>query len=76
MLLAPANGAEVGHLLVQASELEHALRHAHRLAPGQIEQALDGPAELDRRLAVLRAPAPLAAGTAGPAHALVKPDEQ
>lgn len=64
MLLAPANGAEVVHLPVQASELEQALRHAHRLEQGQIEQALDGQAELDRRLAVLRAPAPLAAGTA------------
>jgi hypothetical protein len=42
----------------------------------QIEQALDGQAELDRRLAVLRAPAPLATGTALPAHVLVQPDEQ
>lgn len=41
MLLATANGAEVGNLPVQASELEQALRHTHRLAQGQIEQALD-----------------------------------
>jgi len=41
MLLAPANGAEVGHLPVQAGELEQALRHTHRLTQGQIEQALD-----------------------------------
>jgi hypothetical protein len=76
MLLAPANGAKVGHLPVQASELEQALRHAHRLAQGQIEQALDDQAELDRRFAVLRVPAPLATGTAVPAHVLVQPDEQ
>jgi hypothetical protein len=76
MLLAPANGAEVRHLPVQASEFEQALRHAHRLAQGQIEQALDGPAKVDRRLAVLRGPAPLATGTALPAHVLVQPDEQ
>ena len=76
MLLAPANGAEVGHLPVQASELEQALRHAHRLAQGQIEQALDRQAKLDRRLAVLRATVSLAAGTAVPAHVLVQPDEQ
>jgi cytochrome c oxidase subunit 2 len=50
------------------------LRHAHRLPQGQIEQALDGQAELDRRLAVLRAVAPLAAGLAVPAYVLVQPD--
>jgi hypothetical protein len=42
VLLTPADGAEVRHLPVQASELEQALRHTHRLAQGQIEQALDG----------------------------------
>jgi len=76
ILLATANGTEVGHLPVQASKLEQALRHAHRLAQGQVEQALDRQAELDRRLAVLRTAAPLAAGTAVPAHVLVQPDEQ
>ena len=48
----------------------------HRLTQGKIEQALDGQAELDRRLAVLRTAAPLAARTAVPAHVLVQPDEQ
>jgi hypothetical protein len=76
MLLAPANGAEVRHLSVQAGKLEQALRHAHRLAQGQIEQALDSQAKLDRRLAVLRSTAPLTAGTAVPAHVLVQPDEK
>lgn len=45
-------------------------------AQGQVEQALNRQAELDRRLAVLRTPAPLAAGTAVPVHVLVQPDEQ
>ena len=35
MLLAPAYGTEVGQLPVQASKLEQALRHTHRLAQGQ-----------------------------------------
>jgi hypothetical protein len=76
ILLTPANGTEVGYLPVQARELEQALWHPHRLAQSQVKQALDGQAELDRRLAVLRATAPLAAGTAVPAHALVEPNEQ
>jgi len=76
MLLTPANGTEVGHLPVQASKLEQALRHAHRLAQSQVEQALDRQAELDCRLALLRAAATLAASNAVPAHALVQPDEQ
>jgi hypothetical protein len=58
MLLAPANGTELGHLPVQASKLEQALCHAHRLAQSWVEQALDRQAELGRRLAVLRAAAP------------------
>ena len=41
IFLAPANGAEVGYLQVQTSELEQALRHARRLVQGHIEQALD-----------------------------------
>jgi hypothetical protein len=41
MLLATADGTEVGNLLVQISELEQALCHAHRLAQAQIEQALN-----------------------------------
>jgi hypothetical protein len=41
MLLATANGAEVGNLPVQASELEQALRRTHCLAQGQIERAVD-----------------------------------
>jgi len=57
--------------LSQASEPEQALRHAHRLAQGQIEQALDGQAELDRRLAEPRTAALLAARTAVPAHGFV-----
>ena len=76
MLLAPANGTEVGHLPVQASKLEQALRHAHRLAQSQVEQALDRQAELDRRLALLQAAAPLAAGTTVPTHGLVQPDKE
>jgi hypothetical protein len=71
MLLAQANGAEVGHLSVQASELEQALRNAYGLAQGQIEQALDRQAELDCRLAGLRTAAPLAARTAVPTHGFV-----
>lgn len=76
MLLAPAKDVEVGRLPVQASELEQALRHAQCLAQGQIEQTLDGQAELNRRLAVHRAPSPLAAVTTVLAHFLVQPDEQ
>jgi hypothetical protein len=76
MLLAPANGAEVVYLPVQARALEQALRHAHRLAQGQVGQALNCQAELDCRLAVLWAAAPLAAGTAVPTHALVQQDKQ
>ena len=76
MLLASADGTKVGHLPVRASKPEQALRHAHRLAQGQVKQALDGQAELDRRLAVLRAAAPLAARTNVPAHVFVQPDEQ
>ena len=45
-------------------------------AQRQIEQALDGQAELDRRLAVFRAATLLAAGTAVPAPLLVQPDQQ
>jgi hypothetical protein len=76
MFLAPADGTEVRHLPVQAGQLEQALRHPHRLTQRQIEQALDGQAELDRRLAVLWTAATLAAGTAVPAQILVQPDEQ
>lgn len=75
-LLAPADRAEVGHLPVQSGQPEQTLRHTHGLAQGQIEQALNGQAELDRRLAVLRTAAPLAARTAVPAHVLVQPDQQ
>lgn len=75
-LLAPADGAEVRYPPVQAGQLKQALRHAHRLAQRQVEQALDREAELNRRLAVLRASPTLAAGTAVPAHVLVQPDEQ
>jgi hypothetical protein len=71
MLLVPANGAEIGYLPVQANELEQASRHAHRLTQGQIEQALDGQAELHRRLAVLGTAAPFAARTAVPAYGFV-----
>jgi hypothetical protein len=39
-VLAAADGAEVGHLPVQACQLEQALRHTHRLAQRQIEQPL------------------------------------
>ena len=49
---ASADGVEVGHLAVQASQLEQALRHAHRLTQRQVEQVLDRQAELNRRLAV------------------------
>lgn len=59
ILLAPANGTEVGYLPVQASKLEQALRHAHRLAQGQVEQALD------RRQAELGSP-PYCTSGAGP----------
>jgi hypothetical protein len=76
MLLAPADRAEVGNPPVQSGQLEQALRHAHRLAQGQIEQALDGQTELNRRLAVRRNAAPLAAGSAVPTHVLVQPDQQ
>jgi hypothetical protein len=76
ILLASADGTKVGHLPVWASELEQALCHGHRLTQGKIEQALDGQAELDRRLAVLLMAAPLAAGTAVSAHVLVQPGEQ
>ena len=72
MLLATANGTKGGHGPVQASKLEQALRRAHRLAQGQVEQALDRQAELDRRLAVLWTAAPPAAGTAVPVHVLVQ----
>jgi hypothetical protein len=37
MLLASADGTKVGHLPVQASKPEQALRHAHRLAQGRVE---------------------------------------
>jgi len=70
MLLATANGSEVGHLPVQAGELEQALRHAHRLALGLAEQAFDRQAEQDRRLAIPRAAAQFAAGTAVRAHVM------
>lgn len=52
------------------------MRNARRLAQRQIEQALDRQAKLKRRLAVFRAAAPIAAGTAVPAHVLVQPGEQ
>ena len=42
MFLPPADGAEIGHLPVQSRQLEQTLRHAHRLAQRQIEQAHDG----------------------------------
>lgn len=76
MLLAPADGAEVGNLPVQTGQSEQALRHAHRLPQGQIEQALHRQAELNRRFAVFRAAAPPAAGDAVPAHVLVQPNQQ
>jgi len=75
-LLAPADGAEVGHLPVQTRQLEQTLRHAHCLTQRQVEQALNRQTELNRRLAVLRAAVPLVTGTAVPAHVLVQPDEQ
>ena len=75
MLLPPVYSAEIGDLPVQASQLEQALRHAHRLPQRQIEQALDGQAELNGRHAVLPAAASLAAGTAVSAHVLVKPNQ-
>jgi hypothetical protein len=40
MLLAPADSAEVRHLPVQASQLEQALRHPHRLAQGRLNRPL------------------------------------
>ena len=43
---------------------------------GQAKQASDRQAELDRRLAVHRSAASLAAGTAVPAHVVVQPDQQ
>jgi len=76
MLLVPANGTEVGCLPIQASKLEQALRHAHRLVQGQVEQALDHQAQLNRHIALLRAAASLVVGTAMPAHARVRPDKQ
>jgi uncharacterized protein YfiM (DUF2279 family) len=76
MLLAPADRAEIGNPPVQPGQLEQALRHAHHLTQGQIEQALDSQAELDRPLAVFRSASPLAAGTAVPTHVLVQPDQQ
>lgn len=75
MLLAPANGAEVGHLPVQADELKQALRHAHRLAKRQIEKPLDRQADLDLRVGTLPAPATLATGTTVPANFLVDPNK-
>lgn len=36
IFMAPANGAEVGHLPVHASELEQAFRHSHRLAQARL----------------------------------------
>ena len=75
-LPAPADGAEVRHLPVQAGQVEQALRHSHRLAQGQVEQALDRQAELNRCLAVLRDSPAVAAGAAVPAHVLVQLDEQ
>lgn len=75
-LLAPAGGAEVGHLPVQARQLEQALGHAHRLAQRQIGQALDRQTELNCRVPVHGRATPLAAGTTVPAHILVQPDQQ
>lgn len=76
MLPVPADGSKVGNLPVQAGQLEQALRHTHCLAQRQIKQTLDSQAELDYRLAILWTTAPLAAGTAVPAHVLVQPDNQ
>jgi hypothetical protein len=42
MLSPAADGAEIGHLPVQAGQFEQVLRHAHRLEQRQIEQALGG----------------------------------
>lgn len=76
ILLAPAGSAEVRHLPFQAGQLEQALRHAPRLPSRQVEQPLNGHAELNCMLTLLPATAPLAAGTAVPAHVLVQPDQQ
>lgn len=76
ILLPPADGAEIEDLPVQTCQLEQTLRHAHRLAQRQIEQALDGQAELKRRFAILPAAPAFAAGLSVPAHILVQPDQQ
>lgn len=52
------------------------MRYTQRPAQGQFEQAHDRQAELNRRLAVIRAPAAFAVGATVPAHVLVKPNKQ
>ncbi len=66
----------VRHRPVEASQAPQALCHAHGLTQGQIEQALDAQAELDRLVAERLAAPSLAARLAMPAHRRVKPDEQ
>lgn len=75
MLLSRAGGAEVGRLTVKASQLEKAAR-CPRLTLCQIEHADDGQAEWNFCVALLRVAAPLAVGTAVPAHVLIRPDIQ
>ena len=69
-LLAPAHGAEVGHLPIQMGQAQQAL------AQGQTKQALDAQAELDGRVAEHLLPAPFAAGWRVPLHVFVQPDRQ
>lgn len=75
-LLATAQGAEVGHIPVQANEPQQALNEPCRLPQRHAEKHLHRQAGLDGSVAVDRLSPTLAGGFRRPNHVRIKPDCQ
>ena len=73
-LLTAAQGRAIWHGPVQARQLQQAGHHSGRLPQRQLEQGLDGQAELDRRIRKDRRTTGLDATRSFPGHVLVQPD--
>lgn len=75
-LLAPRQGAEVGHCPVQAYQPQQALDEPGRLPERHAEEDLYGQTGLDGCVAVIALSATLASGRGFPSHGGVEPDRQ
>lgn len=75
-LLAPGQGAEIGHRPVEANQPKQALDEPGRLPERHAEQHLRGKAGLDGGIAVDLLPATSACRRGLPAHIGVEPDRQ